>query len=98
MIEAISLVSLIKSEDLSGYVGTWPDETGFVKVRVQSPVPLRLVKVMSYARTDSRDEMESHPIDFDVLYVNHEVVADAFGIRIRDTKPIDDIILVFDKE
>ena len=53
---------------------------------------------MSYAMTDSRDEMESHPIDFDVLYVDHEVVADAFGIRIRDTKPIGDIILVFDKE
>ena len=98
MVEAISLVSLIKAEDLSGYVGTWPGETGFVKVRVQSPVPLRLVKVMSYATTDGRDEMESHPIDFDVRYVNHEVVADTFGIRIRDTEPIDDIILVFDKE
>ena len=98
MVEAISLASLIKSEDLSGYVGTWPGETGFVKVRVQSPVPLRLVKVMSYAVTDGSEEMESHPIDFEVLYVEHEVVADAFGIRIRDTKPIDDVILVFDKE
>ena len=99
MVEAISLVSLIKTEDLSGYVGTWPGEKGFVKVRVQSPVPLRLVKVMSYAMTDSLgDEMESHPIDFDVRYINHEVVADVFGIRIRDTEPIDDIILVFDKE
>ena len=98
MVEAISLVSLIKSEELSGYVGTWPGETGVVKVRVQSPVPLRLVKVMSYAITDGSDEMESHPIDFEVRYVEHEVVADVFGIRIRDTKPIDDIILVFDKE
>ena len=101
MVEAISLVSRIKSEDLSGYVGTWPGEKGFVKVRVQSPVPLRLVKVMAYAitvGTDGSEKMESHPIDFEVLYVEHEVVADAFGIRIRDTEPIDDIILVFDKE
>ena len=99
MVEAISLVSLIKTEELSGYVGTWPGETGFVKVRVQSPVPLRLVKVMSYAITDSlSDEMESHPIDFDVLYIEHEVVADVFAIRIRDTNPVDEIILVFDKE
>ena len=98
MVGAISLVSPIKTEELSGYVGTWPGETGVVKVRVQSPVPLRLVKVMSYAMTDGRDEMGSHPIDFEVRYVEHEVAADVFGIRIRDTEPIDDIILVFDKE